>query len=88
MLSDSAQIGVCVGLAALLQTGSSAVGFQGYFRDDSKLQSDLMRKKHLDEAQAAERVAKRRRGQRAVLALAWFTSLFFSVLAVIVILAS
>ena len=88
MLSDNAQIGACVGIAALLQTGSSAVGFLGTFRDDNKLQSKLMDKNDIDEGAALKKVSWRRKWQRGVLILMWFASIIFSGLAVAVILAS
>lgn len=88
MLSDNAQIGACVGIAALLQTGSSAVGFLGTFHDDNKLQSDLMDKEDLNEADAATRVSGRRTKQLVILILMWLASIIFSCLAVAVILAS
>lgn len=87
-LSDTAQVGICVAIAAVLQTASSAVAFSGTFVDDNALQAKFIEKKRVDEAQAAKLVSDRRKVQRVVLIVALVASLVFDGLAIWVLLAS
>jgi hypothetical protein len=87
-LSDSAQIGICVAIAALLQTVSGATAFSGTFVDDNKLQAKIMTEQKVDEAAASALVDSRRRHQRAVLIVAAVASVIFDCLAIWVTLAS
>jgi hypothetical protein len=88
LLSDAAQTGICVGVAALLQTASGFVGFIGTFNDDSTLQRKVIEKKGVDDGKAVELANRRRTMQRVTLIVAGAASIVFSALAIAVIAAS
>jgi hypothetical protein len=64
LLSAAAQTGICVGVAALLQTASGFVGFIGTFNDDSTLQRKIIEKKGVDDGKAVELANRRPLAER------------------------